>query len=88
MFEEIITQLDGLGVQYTEDYEAGTLTIPVADMDKVQLIEVINILNNSGAPFSIDDINIVVSGTPSEVPMEEGPESDIMDDAMNQALGL
>lgn len=79
MFDEIIAQLDAMGIKYTEDYEAGTLTIDVASMDKEKLIGVIQALNDTGLPFSIDASSIVVTGIPSEdtpaqeVPMEEAP---------------
>lgn len=88
MFEMLIEQLDALGVGYTEDYDVGTLTIDVADMDKVQLIEVINIINDSGMLFNIDESSITVeSGEMLEEPVEDFDEAD-MDAAMNDALGF
>lgn len=75
MFEDLITQLDGMGVEYTEDYEAGTLTVDVGTMDKVQLISVIQLINDSMLPFTIDENSLVITGgeMPSEEPMEEMP---------------
>jgi len=75
MFEDLITQLDGMGVEYTEDYEAGTLTVDVGTMDKVQLISVIQLINDSMLPFTIDENSLVITGgeMPSEEPMEETP---------------
>lgn len=75
MFEDLITQLDGMGVEYTEDYEAGTLTVDVGTMDKVQLISVIQLINDSMLPFTIDENSLVITGgeMPSEEPTEEMP---------------
>ena len=92
MFEDLITQLDGMGVEYTEDYEAGTLTIDVGTMDKVQLISVIQLINDSMLPFTIDESSLVITGgeMPSEEPMEEIPAEEVsaeqaaMDDMFGQ----
>lgn len=92
MFEDLITQLDGMGVEYTEDYEAGTLTIDVGTMDKVQLISVIQLINDSMLPFTIDENSLVITGgeMPSEEPMEEIPAEEVsaeqaaMDDMFGQ----
>lgn len=87
MFEDLIMQLEDLGVEYTEDYDAGTLTIPVEDIDKVELIEIINAVNNSGLPFTIDEISLIVqSGDASYEEDEEEAETDYMDAAMADAL--
>ena len=88
MFEDLITQLDSLGVEYIEDYDVGTLTVPVDNMDKIQLIEVINIVNNSGMMFNIDDASLVISGGElTEEPVEDVADEDMVDAAMNEALG-
>lgn len=92
MFEDLITQLDGMGVEYTEDYEAGTLTVDVGTMDKIQLISVIQLINDSMFPFTIDENSLVITGgeMPSEEPMEEMPAEEIpmekaaMDDMFGQ----
>ncbi len=92
MFEDLITQLDGMGVEYTEDYEAGTLTVDVGTMDKVQLISVIQLINDSMLPFTIDENSLVITGgeMPSEEPTEEMPaeetsaEQAAMDDMFGQ----
>lgn len=89
MFEELIIQLEDLGVEYTEDYDMSTLTIPVADLDKVMLIEIINAINNSGMLFTIDEISLIVQGSePSFEGDEEVSEEDYMDVAMNDAFDL
>ena len=84
MFEDI-TQLDSIGVEYTEDYDAGTLTIDVETMDKVTLINVINIVTSFNLPFTVDESILVVTGMGEVEPMEEEDTVD-MDAAMNQAL--
>lgn len=92
MFEDLITQLDGMGVEYTEDYEAGTLTIDVGTMDKVQLISVIQLINDSMLPFTIDENSLVITGgeMPSEEPMEEMPAEEISAEqaAMDDMFGM
>ena len=79
MFEDLIAQLDGMGVEYTEDYDAGTLTVDVGAMDKVQLISVIQTVNDSMLPFTIDENSLVVTGgdMPSEEPLEEEPAEEM-----------
>ena len=72
MFDELIAQLDGMGVEYTEDYEAGTLTMDIAIMDKSQLISIIQVINDAMLPFTIDEQSLVVSGGQPSV--EESPE--------------
>lgn len=92
MFEDLITQLDGMGVEYTEDYEAGTLTVDVGTMDKVQLISVIQLINDSMLPFTIDENSLVITGgeMPSEEPMEEIPAEEVSAEqaAMDDMFGM
>lgn len=92
MFEDLITQLDGMGVEYTEDYEVGTLTIDVGVMDKVQLISVIQLINDSMLPFTIDESSLVITGgeMPSEEPMEEIPAEEVSAEqaAMDDMFGV
>lgn len=88
MFEDIIMHLEELGVEYTEDYEAGTLTIPVEDIDKTDLIEIIHAVNNSGLLFTIDEISLIVYGEDASYEDEEVSEEDYMDAAMTDALNL
>lgn len=78
MFEEIITTLDELGITYDEDYDNGTLTIDIADIDKSVLVEIINAINSYD--FTIDDSSITVTG--GEPMVEETPETE---DALNAA---
>ena len=84
MFEDLIIQLDELGVPYSEDYDAGTLTIDIADIDKSILIDVIVALNDGGHVFNITDTNITIEGGVME---EEVPEDTYAEDAaLEEAL--
>ena len=90
MFEELITQLDPMGVQYTEDYDAGTLTIDVSVMDKVTLIPVIQLVADSALDFTIDESSLTVMGAAEamvEPMVEEEVPTDLggmQDDALGQ----
>jgi hypothetical protein len=84
MFEDLIVQLDELGVTYTEDYDAGTLTIDIADVDKSILIDVIMMLNDGGYMFDITESTITVEGgVAAEEPAEDTSfdEEAYLDDA-------
>lgn len=92
MFEELITQLDEMGIGYTEDYETGSLVIDIADIDKATLIEVIITLSGYDLPFDINETSITVTGLETEAPTdmpEEGTtdETDYADEALN-SLGM
>lgn len=85
MFEDLIVQLDELGVTYSEDYDAGTLTVDIADVDKLVLIDIITMLNDGGYAFSITESTITVEGgvEPVEEPTEESyDEEAYLDDAL------
>ena len=87
MFEELIVTLEDLGVNYTEDYEAGTLSIDVVALDKIALISVIQMANDSGMEFVIDETSLtIMSGeTIMEPPMEEEPmDEDIQAGALDE----
>lgn len=75
MFEDLIMQLDEMGVQYTEDYDMGTLTIDIGSMDKMKLISVLQIVTDGGMEFTIDETNLtVIAGAePVGAPEEEMP---------------
>lgn len=88
MFEEIIAALEELGVEYTEDYDAGSLTIDIADIDKSNLIAIISTLNSLGEMFEITDTEIVVNSTLEMEPEEvEDTEMTMDEDALNAMLG-
>ena len=87
MFEDIITQLDSLGVTYTEDYDNSTLVIDIESVDKDVLVEIISALNTAGYMFDIDASSVTVygSGEISEEPATESYEEDAyLDDALSQ----
>jgi|LGVE01.1.fsa_nt_gb hypothetical protein len=78
MFEDIIVQLDQLGVQYTEDYDTGVLSVDVAAMDKLALIQVIRMANDSGLDFTIDETSLIIqAGVEPVAEFEEEPEEDL-----------
>lgn len=83
MFEDLIVQLDELGVTYTEDYDAGTLTVDIADIDKSILIDIIMMLNDGGHMFDITESTITVEGSVTEEPVEDTSydEDAYLDDA-------
>lgn len=89
MFEEIIAALEELGVEYTEDYDAGSLTIDIADIDKSNLIAIISTLNSLGEMFEITDTEIVVNSTLEMQSEEEAEDTEMMmdEDALNEMLG-
>lgn len=86
MFEDLIVQLDELGVTYSEDYDAGTLTVDIADVDKLVLIDIITMLNDGGYTFSITESTITVEGgvAPVEDTEESYDEEAYLDDALAQ----
>lgn len=90
MFEELIASLDEMGLEYVEDYDAGTLTVDVGVIDKVQVINLIQAVTDLGLEFTIDEASLVVTGgdTP-EAPEElEEPEEFNQEDAMNEMFGM
>ena len=85
MFDDLISTLDSLGVDYTEDYKNNTLDIDIAEVDKDTLVSVITELNNEGLTFDITDSSITVQGTGEvEAPEEGGESSDAIGSALDQ----
>lgn len=84
MFEELYTQLDELGVEYTEDVDVGVVTIDIAEMEKSLLIDVISMLTTNGYVFNITADSITVETTEIEEPVEEYDEDAYLDDAFAQ----
>lgn len=86
MFEDIITQLDDMGVPYEEDMDTGELVIDISDIDKIQLVDIINLID--GFDYSIDENSIVlVGGEPTDMSEEESADEDVQSMALDQALG-
>ena len=81
MLEDLILQLDEMGVSYTEDYDAGTLTIDIADIDKSILIDVIMLLNSGEYVFDITESTITVEG---EVIEEEDEMTESGEEAFDE----
>jgi len=73
MFEEIISALQEMNVGYEEMPEQGMLSIEVGQMDKMQLIEVLNMVNSMGMTVSqLDESTMMVaSGAPAVEPEPE-----------------
>ena len=82
MFEELIVQLDELGVAYTEDYDTGMLTVDIADVDKAVLIDIISALTTAGYTFDITESTITVEG--GAAPVDEFDEDAYLDEALTQ----
>lgn len=84
--DELLTQLEELGVDYTEDTEAGTVVVDIASIDKTMLIDVIIMLNNGGYTFDMSDTSITISvGTYDYAEDEESYDEDAyIDDALAQ----
>jgi hypothetical protein len=65
-------EIEALGLEYTEDYEAGTLTVNIAAADKTDIINVVSILTSMDIDFTIDEASIVVM----DMVMEDMPEEE------------
>ena len=87
MFEEVITALEGMDVGFEEMPEQGMLSVEVGQMDKMQLIEVLNMVNSMGMTVSelTDTTMMISSGAPAE-PMPVAEENTEDDAAQMAAL--
>jgi hypothetical protein len=91
MFEDIIMEIEALGLEYTEDYEAGTLTVDIAAADKTDIINVVSILTSMDVDFTIDEASIVVMDMVMEdMPEEEDAtmDEDYQDAALEDMFGV
>lgn len=84
MLEDLMMSFSEMGINYTEDGEGG-MTVDISTIDKTMLIEVINIINDNGLEFTIDENSIVINGMTAE-PIEP-EEEDIQDIALDDAMG-
>lgn len=84
--DELLTQLEDLGVDYTEDAEAGTVVVDIAAIDKTMLIDIIMMLNNNGYTYDMSDTSITISvGAYDYAEDEESYDEDAyIDDALAQ----
>lgn len=74
MFEEVITALQGMDIGFEEMPDQGMLSVEVGQMDKMQLIEVLNMVNSMGMTVSeLTDTTMMISSgmTPEAMPIEE-----------------
>ena len=87
MFEEIISALQGMDIGYEEMPEQGMLSVEVGQMDKMQLIEVLNMVNSMGMTVTeLTDTTMVVSaGMTPEPTVEPVAEEDTAEDADQMA---
>lgn len=88
MIEDVIGQLDAMGVTYTEDYEGGSVTVDIADVDKIQLIDIINVINDSGLLFNIDESVITIITEDADLMAEEPVEEETPAEGDMQARAL
>jgi|LakMenE18May11ns_1017448.scaffolds.fasta_scaffold9852386_3 hypothetical protein len=94
MFEEIISQLQSMDISYEEMPEQNGLSINVEQMDKMQMIEILNMVNSMGMTVSaLDETSMMVMANAAPQPeiepvAEEGTEEDAaqmaaLDEAMS-----
>jgi hypothetical protein len=87
MFEEIISALQGMDVTFEEMPEEGMLQIQVNEMDKMQLIEVLNMVTSMGMTVSqLDDATMTVSSGAAAPMQEEAAPEDAQQAALDAAL--
>jgi hypothetical protein len=86
MFEEIISALQGMDVGFEEMPDEGMLQVQVGEMDKMQLIEVLNMVTSMGMNVTqLDETLMTIAGT-APAPIEDTTaEAPAMDDAAQQA---
>ena len=87
MIEDLITQLDSLGVDYMEDPETGDLTINLEAIDKATVIDIMIAIQGAGLDFNLDEDTITVYSTGGITPEEEEEELASEDLALDEALG-
>lgn len=89
MMEEILTELDAMGLEYTEDYDAGIVTVDIANADKSLVIQAVGLFTSYDIDFTIDETSIVATmDMVEEMPTEEAPmEEDMQEMALGEMLG-
>lgn len=87
MFEEIISALQGMEVGYEEMPEQNGLSINVEEMDKMQMIEVLNMVNSMGMTVTaLDEVTMMVTANAAPQPeIEPVAEEDTEEDAAQMA---
>ena len=89
MMEEILTELDAMGLEYTEDYDEGIVTVDIGNADKSLVIQAVGLFTSYDIDFTIDETSIVATmDMVEEMPMEEAPmEEDMQEMALGEMLG-
>jgi hypothetical protein len=89
MFEDIIAQLESMGVDFEEMPEQNSLSVNVSQMDKAQLIEVLNMVYSMGMTVGQLDESVMMIGNPtpveSEPDLEPVAEEETEEDAAQMA---
>lgn len=94
MFEEIISALQGMDVGFEEMPEEGMLQINVNELNKMQLIEVLNMIYSMGMTVDqLTETSMNVSGGMTDTTMDlaeaapaEEPAADAQQSALDEAL--
>ena len=87
MFEEIISALEGMGISFEEMPDQGMLSIQVGEMDKMQLIEVLNMVNSMGMTVTeLTETNMTLTSPEAPAPeLEPVQEEDTAEDVDQMA---
>lgn len=89
MFEEIISALQGMNIGYEEMADQGMLSVEVGEMDKMQLIELLNLVYTQNMTVTtLNESSMTISmGTPmpEEAVIEPIQEEETDEDAAQMA---
>jgi hypothetical protein len=87
MFEEIISALQGMNIGFEEMADQGMLSVEVGEMDKMQLIEVLNMINSMGMTVTeLTESSMTISAGAVAAPEPEPvQEDDTEEDAAQMA---
>jgi hypothetical protein len=87
MFEEIISQLQTMNIGYEEMADQGMLSVEVGEMDKMQLIEILNMINSMGMTVTelTESAMTISAGAVTAPEPEPVAEENTEDDAAQMA---
>ena len=87
MFEEIISALQGMNIGFEEMEDQGMLSVEVGEMDKMQLIEVLNMVNSMGMTVTeLTETNMTLTSPEAPAPeLEPVQEEDTAEDVDQMA---
>jgi hypothetical protein len=89
MFEEIISALEGMGIGFEEMPDQGMLSIQVGEMDKMQLIEVLNMVNSMGMTVTeLTETNMTLTSGEAPAPELEPIEEEDTEEDLDQMAAL